>query len=145
MKMDDSHESMHANSRTSAKSIILVTVASALIALMLGVIGWWLRTIIIDFKPYWTAISAFVLGYLAHYVVVNGLPSITLGVKARRVLNTMSDAVLYSLSAFFTVGLVLIAHNLIVAHWTPILWVVGIFATWLTVGWASTVWSRKRR
>ena len=136
---------MKANSRTSAKSIILMTGALGLVALMLGGIGWWLHTIIIDFKPYWTTLSAFVLGYLAHYVVVNGLPSITVGAKARRVLNSMSDAILYSVSALFAVGLVLIAHNLVVAYWTLILWVVGFFTTWLIVGWVSTVWLGKRR
>jgi hypothetical protein len=133
------------NGRTSAKSNILMTVALGLMALMLGGIGWWLHTIILDFRPYWTTISAFILGYLTHHAMVNGVPSITLSAQARKVLNPMILSICFFLSALFTVGLVLIAHNLIVAYWAPILWVVGIFTTWLTVGWASTVWSRKRR
>lgn len=143
MKMSDSHASMNANSRTSAKSIILMTVASALILLMLGGIGWWLRTIIIDFKPYWTTISAFVLGYLAHYVVVNGLPSITLGHKVSRVLDPIGHTIGFALGASMLFVLALAAYRFMQPYWTPILWVVGFFTTWSILAWVGTVWSRK--
>ena len=136
---------MTANSRTSAKSIILTTVALALMALMLVGIGWWLHTIILDFRPYWTNISAFVLGYLTHHAMVHGLPSITLGRKVARVLDPIGHTIGFALGASMLFALALAAYRFMQPYWTPILWGVGLFTTWLIVGWVSTVWQRKRR
>jgi hypothetical protein len=136
---------MTANSRTSAKSIILMTVALGLMALMLVGIGLWLQTIILDFRPYWTSISAFVLGYLTHHVMVNGLPSITLGRKVSRVLDPIGHTIGFALGASMLFVLALAAYRFMQPYLTPILWVVGFFTTWFIVGWVSTAWTRKRR
>ena len=134
---------MTANSRTVRKWTIQF-VALALIAILLSGIGWWIYTIILDFRPYWTTISAFILGYLTHHVVVNKLPSITLSAKVRKVFKPMILAIYGVLSALFAFGLALLARDLIVSYLTPILWVVGVFTTWLIIAWSSRGWSHKR-
>ena|ERR1700722_10564547 len=135
---------MKANPNMSVKQIILIAVALAFLALMLSAIGWWLHMIILDFKPYWTTISAFVFGYLTHYVVVNGLPNISLGRKVSRVLDPIGHAILFAIGASILFVLALVAYRFMQPYWTPILWVVGCCTTWFTVGWVTTAWTRKR-
>ena len=136
-------------SKSGSSSVIKCTItnlaAVALLAFMLIGIGWWLHTIILDFRPYWTAISAFVFGYLTHYVLVNGLPNITLGRNVSRLLDPIGHTIGFALGASMLFVLALAAYRFMQPYWTPILWVVGFFATWLIVGWVSTVWLRKRR
>lgn len=120
--------------------------ALALLAIMLFGIGWWLHTIVVACRPYWTPIAAFILGYLAHHIVVNGVPSVSLNAHTTKVFRLIIITLYYVLAAIFTFGLAYTAYGLLVPYWKPILWVASFFTTWWIFGVIVTCrpWERKR-